>query len=389
MAPRKPAARPAAKKPAVKPIVVPARKLPAKPSTGGVKTSAWPDAPPVGSGAGLFYDPIRQSPAPPPTFENVGNPLDAAIGNELDRLGQQDVDAARGEFGTGLGRIQEDLATRLANLQRERDWSAADIRKRQEEERRQQAEIQRQLPQQLEDVKTSHSARGVEFGGRKTFEVGETQKAADERIAASGRDIEAGEEAIRRGETEFESATQSAQKEADRAKQDLERQKADFERRVREGELKGKAAAAEAQKSQRSEAGSWTNARYHELVASGVDPTAARSRAIADARGAYPKVGDTWISGALAGKGMEKKDKFAGKISVARGKTFTPEKRAAIMRTKLYKQALDALPQLVPGYERGVTRAADVLDALFAKNRELVEKHPQILSLVLYNEDLR
>lgn len=260
------------------------------------------------SGVGMFWDPINPGPnIPAPTWEQQGNPLDAALGGELERLQQAGLNADRGQFPTALGRVQEDLASQLANLQRQREWAAQDVRSQQEDLRRQQGEIRRQLPGALEDTRTGFSARGMEFGGRKTQAVGEVQRAADEDLAKAERGIAEGERAIARGEQEFVSRIEQANRDAARAKQDLERERAEFERKVKEGELKTAAQArAAATASQRSQATSWTQSRYYELVASGLSPEQARSRALSDGRSAYPGVGDTWLVGGLETKGLPK-----------------------------------------------------------------------------------
>lgn len=356
---------PALRKPAAKPAAKPA-----------IPTPQETRAPEV---AGIFNDPIKKTAGlelPAPTFEADSDPLTSAINGELGRLNQQDIDANRNQFGTNLARLQEDTATKLANLQQQRDWATQDVR-------RQQDELRRRAPLEQRDIAAQQAGRGGYFSSAREEQQGEAARQTDEAI-------QSGERALQRGETEFRSATEDAKRDADRARQDLEANKADFERRVKEGEFKTAAAAAKAQTdSQRSEAGSWTNARYNELVASGASPEQARSRAIADARSAYPKVGDTWIAGSLAQKGTPKPDKYKGQISVARGKTFSPKKRAAIMNTKLYKQAKEAVPQLLPSYVPGVTRAAEVLDAMYAANPKMIDKHPEILSLLLLELDTR
>lgn len=310
-----------------RPKTAPKTRAPAKPAPKPAAAAPKPRTVAAGMdprGVGTLYDPVQQFSAP--SFEGQ-DALDQALNAEMQRLGAAELGAGRAELATGEQRVREDLATRLANLQREREQAGRAWQQQQEDIRRQQEEARRQQPIAVERTRTGMSARGVEFGGIKEEAAAETARPFEEAVAAGERAIARGGEAARAGEQEAEAARQGYEREAARGLEDVARQRAEFDRKVREGQIQTQAQRAQ---SQRGEASSWVRSRYNQLLAEGASEEQARSRSVVDARQSYPRVGDTWLVGAL-GKPAKPVTHpsiktFGVEISPARGSKITGKK---------------------------------------------------------------
>lgn len=338
----KAAAKPAVQRVQAKPIVKPALSN-YGPGGGGAMDTMGPAStyPP----ADFPMDPISADYSPSSVL--LGE--QANLMNMQRQLGQRDIDQATTD-------LKAQLAQQLGSYQTKRGYLTEDAA-------RARSEYQRRLPIQQRQIMDSAAARGAALSEGRKMGQDEVQRATDEAIQNTDRDLNRDLESLSKAEEEAKLDAARQEREV-RDKQDafdLEAKADDL--RAKADDARSRAAATKAGiEANASKAKHFMSTRTNQLMAHGMDERNARAKALDEARSKFTGVSMTELEGAFKPVAAGKKGidpivkKWGDDISVTRASKISAKTQDRMRKDQRYSASLPVARTYIAQTQRSGTQ---------------------------------